>query len=769
MNIKRCYVENFGKFHQFEYHFSNGINVINEDNGWGKTTLATFIKAMFYGFDSTNKRAIDENERKKYFPWHGGKYGGNLEFEINGKTYEIERFFGQKDKEDTFKLYDKTTNRESKDYSQNIGEEIFKIDKEAYERSTYIPQQNISIKINDSLSAKLTNMLEGENDINSSDNAINNIILEMKEFKKNGNKGRINELENKIIIKKRQLENANNNEKIINDRNKKLSEINLRIKELENEKNKNIEIMEEINKNEKNILIKNRFLEYSDLVKQDENDIEKINNYFNNEIIEDSEIDKLEKNISELEILNSKLKDIEIKLDDMKKYNEEDKFYKEINEEIIDENYLKHEKIQNLDNEISLLNEKIKSEEKIEKIKEKNKKQKKNIKIVLSIILIIIGIILGKTIYKYLYSIIFIGMLLLFFTLINKKDKSKEREIEHLKKQLDEKQIEIEVLKNELEKFLSSFVDEKNSDLEKLNIIKNKYTNYRNREKIIIEEELKKQSIKNNIREINSQIYRQLKYFINEDDYNFLEKAKQIISEIKNKKRDLKNLLIKYENDKAIKQKYETENKVSDILLLDINNSKNNYDEIKIKNDSIIEELNKLINQKSYDENELNRLINTLETVEEIETEIQELENELSENNQKYNILDRTQKYLIKAKENFSARYLNNMTQGFNKYLKLINKEELNTNIDVKLNVKIKSNGENKDIDYFSTGYKDLIYICMRFALLDALFEDEKPFIILDDPFVNLDEVKIKKAKNVIEDFSKKYQIIYFTCHESRT
>ena len=46
----------------------------------------------------------------------------------------------RKEAEDTFKLYDLSTNLESKDYSENIGEEIFKINKSGYERSTYIPQ-----------------------------------------------------------------------------------------------------------------------------------------------------------------------------------------------------------------------------------------------------------------------------------------------------------------------------------------------------------------------------------------------------------------------------------------------------------------------------------------------------------------------------------------------------------------------------------------------------------------------------------------------------
>ena len=56
----------------------------------------------------------------------------------------------------------------------------------------------------------------------------------------------------------------------------------------------------------------------------------------------------------------------------------------------------------------------------------------------------------------------------------------------------------------------------------------------------------------------------------------------------------------------------------------------------------------------------------------------------------------------------------------------------------------------------------------MRLSLIDSLFEDEKPFIILDDPFVNLDEDKIKNAMKLIETKAKEYQIIYFACHESR-
>ena len=189
MQLIKCYVENFGKLSDFTYEFKDGLNIINENNGFGKTTFASFIKAMFYGLESTAKRTTALTDRKKYIPWQGGNFGGNLEFSINNKRYKIERFFGKKDSEDIFKLYDLDTNLESKDYTENIGEEIFKINKEAYERSTYIPQQKIKIQMNDSINAKLGNILESENDVNTSEQAIKKLTESIKKYKKTGKTG----------------------------------------------------------------------------------------------------------------------------------------------------------------------------------------------------------------------------------------------------------------------------------------------------------------------------------------------------------------------------------------------------------------------------------------------------------------------------------------------------------------------------------------------------------------------------------------------------
>ena len=52
---------------------------------------------------------------------------------------------------------------------------------------------------------------------------------------------------------------------------------------------------------------------------------------------------------------------------------------------------------------------------------------------------------------------------------------------------------------------------------------------------------------------------------------------------------------------------------------------------------------------------------------------------------------------------------------------------------------------------------------------MDSLYEKEKPFIILDDPFTAFDDKKTDAALNLLKEFSKDRQVIYFTCSESRS
>lgn len=168
MKIISCHIENFGKLSDYDYHFEKGCNVICQRNGWGKSTLMAFLRVMLYGFVNESKRSELENERKRYKPWQGGAYGGNLTFEAGGKTYRCYRVFGDKEKDDQFRLVDDATNLETDDFSERLGEELFQIDQDSFLKSACIGQMRSDVRFVEatgSMSAKLGDLMEETGDI----------------------------------------------------------------------------------------------------------------------------------------------------------------------------------------------------------------------------------------------------------------------------------------------------------------------------------------------------------------------------------------------------------------------------------------------------------------------------------------------------------------------------------------------------------------------------------------------------------------------------
>ena len=123
MKLLSCHIDNFGKLSGFDYPFEEDLCVLLAQNGWGKSTLAAFLRVMFYGFEGENRRSEDSNERMRYRPWQGGVYGGSVTFRCEGRTFRVHRVFGSRKKDDVFRLYDDETGLPDSTYSDLIGEE----------------------------------------------------------------------------------------------------------------------------------------------------------------------------------------------------------------------------------------------------------------------------------------------------------------------------------------------------------------------------------------------------------------------------------------------------------------------------------------------------------------------------------------------------------------------------------------------------------------------------------------------------------------------
>ncbi len=209
----------------------------------------------------------------------------------------------------------------------------------------------------------------------------------------------------------------------------------------------------------------------------------------------------------------------------------------------------------------------------------------------------------------------------------------------------------------------------------------------------------------------------------------------------------------------------------TDLAVADISSMQNyeSADEIKAKQTALQSRYDTLVNDVAKKRASIDYYEDLASTLPDLESKLFETKSKITDSENEYKILSYVLEYLDKADENLKVKYRSPLEEGFNKYLyKLTNGKLDKARIDVDLNVTLSENGESKVTDYYSKGYQNLFEICKRFALIDVLFTNEKPFIILDDPFTNLDDEKLTQALEFIKTLAKEYQILYFVCHESR-
>lgn len=158
-----------------------------------------------------------------------------------------------------------------------------------------------------------------------------------------------------------------------------------------------------------------------------------------------------------------------------------------------------------------------------------------------------------------------------------------------------------------------------------------------------------------------------------------------------------------------------------------------------------------------------------VEKLDEKRNQLENAKERLGEYNKKLNIYKATVEFLEIAEKNLKDRYIAPVRDNFLYYADLL-EETLGEKIavDQDFNIMFERGGEYRSDKHLSSGQRSLCALCFRLALVNNMYETEKPFILLDDPFVHLDERHMERTRKVVRSLSENNQIIYFSCHQSR-
>lgn len=823
MKLVKCYIENFGKLHDFSYHFSDGLNTIQRENGWGKTTLGVFIKAMFYGLEYMPRKKTAENERKKYAPWQGGNFGGSLELEVRGKQYRIERYFGKKDKEDSFQLYDVTTGLASTDFSERIGEEMFHIDVSSYERSTYIPQNGIGISMTDSINAKLSNLVENGNDINNYENAYAKLDEHLKEYKKTGGRGKIAQLQEKINAKQEAIEECKNKAAGIALLEEQIGQQLVQKRGLEIRRDSLKEAVLKESAGKEQAAKRQHYESLKSRVADIEAQKKPYDAIFTYGLPKTSQLEELEHAFEELAQLEQERALAHLNEEEEKQLDELDSFFvagcpempqiemylgesrqsAEIKDEMI-RLRTRHEVLaaQKEQEKARILAEREREKEqervKLQAAQEKVEAEKKQL-LTIGILLLVLGavsILIPFSIWLGLAGIAAgIAVIIVAVTRKPKAQNSGETilpelsaqeeesetyrtEMEELQADLARLSVQEEEMKAHYRIFVEQFAikDMEENPIQVLSEIKAKAMEYLN----LSAREAERREQLERLTELTSQKQTQIRESFAQIHSNYACSAnlRNGYEQLLEDRKEYLRLGEELEKSRMEWQTFCDSNREIDFDIPvqegEVSTESDTWEAASLeelqsrekKNETEIESINEKINSYRKDMDAM-RVIADTQT--DIEEELESLQNELSEAQYKCGILEKTMQYLKEAKESFSTHYMGAMREGFQKYAALINgKKAIDIRLDVQLDAQRAVGGSLKGSEYFSTGNRDFIGICIRLALIEALFEEEKPFIILDDPFVNLDDEKVENARKLLQEIAKEYQVIYLVCHSSR-
>ena len=160
---------------------------------------------------------------------------------------------------------------------------------------------------------------------------------------------------------------------------------------------------------------------------------------------------------------------------------------------------------------------------------------------------------------------------------------------------------------------------------------------------------------------------------------------------------------------------------------------------------------------------------NTLSELDEINASLENLKENADAAKRKFEAIKKAKTFLEAAKDSLTSKYLGKTRDAFSKYVRAVSAASGEYGIDTSFAITKAESGATRAKDAFSKGTQGLYEFALRLSFADSLYDEELPFLMLDDPFAYFDDEKLRSALALINEISKERQVVYFTASKSRT
>ena len=137
LRIEKVEINSFGKLKNTVLTPGKGMNVLTAPNESGKSTLAAFLKFVFYGFTDGRKKELVENDKKLYTPWDSPLTEGSVTLWVGEKQYRVSR--SSSGTKETCTLTETATGR-TLPAGEVPGELLFGVSEEVFSRTLFFRQ-----------------------------------------------------------------------------------------------------------------------------------------------------------------------------------------------------------------------------------------------------------------------------------------------------------------------------------------------------------------------------------------------------------------------------------------------------------------------------------------------------------------------------------------------------------------------------------------------------------------------------------------------------